>query len=160
MALFTADTLRKSFTNGEVEEQVLKGISLSLNKGEITALAGASGSGKSTLLTIAAGLQQASNGTIIFDGQDMTAMSQENIRKIRAFESWFVFQSFHLVPVLTVEEERMVIRDGGGSKMKKAERKEKVQKVLGPVEMSQRKDGYPPSLSGGEKQRVAISRGV
>src|SRR5699024_11797624 len=69
MALFTADTLRKSFTNGEVEEQVLKGISLSLNKGEINALAGASGSGKSKLLTIAAGLQQASNVTIIFDGQ-------------------------------------------------------------------------------------------
>src|SRR5699024_3584124 len=158
MALFTADTLRKSFTNGEVEEQVLKGISLSLNKGEITALAGASGSGKSTLLTIAAGLQQASNGTIIFDGQDMTAMSQENIRKIRASEFGFVFQSSHLVPFLTVEEQLML--DVAGSKMKKAERKKEVRKVLDLVDMSHRKDAYPASLSGGEKQRVAISRAV
>ena len=158
MALFTADTLQKSFTNGEVEEQVLKGISLSLNKGEITALAGASGSGKSTLLTIAAGLQQASNGTIIFDGQDMTAMSQENIRKIRASEFGFVFQSSHLVPFLTVEEQLML--DVAGSKMKKAERKKEVRKVLDLVDMSHRKDAYPASLSGGEKQRVAISRAV
>src|SRR5699024_1897877 len=144
--------------NGEVEEQVLKGISLSLNKGEITALAGASGSGKSTLLTIAAGLQQASNGTIIFDGQDMTAMSQENIRKIRASEVGFVFQSSHLVPVLTVEEQRML--DVAGSKMKKAEREKEVREVLDLVDMSHRKDAYPASLSGGEKQRVAISRAV
>lgn len=160
MALFTVDTLQKSFTNGEVEEQVLKGISLSLNKGEITALAGASGSGKSTLLTIAAGLQQASNGTIIFDGQDMTAMSQENIRKIRASEFGFVFQSSHLVPFLTVEEQLMLMLDVAGSKMKKAVRKEEVRKVLDLVDMSHRKDAYPASLSGGEKQRVAISRAV
>src|SRR5699024_4746070 len=109
MALFTADTLRKSFTNGEVEEQVLKGISLSMNKGEITALDGASCSGKSTLLTIADCLQQTSNGTIIFNGQDMTAMSQENIRIIRASEFRFVFKSSHLVPFLTVEEQLMLM---------------------------------------------------
>src|SRR5699024_1648928 len=137
--LFTADTLRKSFTNGEVEEQVLKGISLSLNKGEITALAGASGSGKRTLLTIAAGLQQASNGTIIFHGQDMTAMSLDIIRKIRASEFVFVFQSSHLVPFLTVEEQLMFMLDVAGSKMKKAERKVEVQKVLDLVDMSHRK---------------------
>src|SRR5699024_11344778 len=109
MALFTADTLRKSFTNGEVEEQVLKGISLSLNKGEITALAGASGSGKSTLLTIAEGLQQASNGTIIFNGKDMTAMSQENIRKIRTYEIGYVFTSSYLVPFLTLDDINLLL---------------------------------------------------
>src|SRR5699024_2669042 len=109
MALFTADTLQKSFTNGEVEEQVLKGIRLSLNKAEITALGGASGSGKSPLLTIDAGLQQSANGTIIFDGQDMTAMSQENIRKIRASEFGFVFQASPRVPFLTVEEQLMLM---------------------------------------------------
>src|SRR5699024_955913 len=105
METFVIDDVTKSFQNGEVEEKVLKGVNLSLKEGEITALVGPSGSGKSTILTIAAGLQKASGGQILFDGADITAMSQEDIRKVRSSEFGFVFQSSHLVPFLTVEEQ-------------------------------------------------------
>lgn len=160
MTLFTANEVKKTFTNGEVQEQVLKGVNLSLKKGEITALVGASGSGKSTILTIAAGLQRASDGTILFDGQNMTAMSQEKIRKIRASEFGFVFQASHLVPFLTVEEQLMLMLDVSGTKMKKRKQKAEVNRILQMVGMEHRKDAYPASLSGGEKQRVAISRAI
>ena len=72
MTIFTIDEVTKTFTNGEVEEQVLKGINISLQEGEITALVGASGSGKSTILTIAAGLQRATDGQVLFEGKNMT----------------------------------------------------------------------------------------
>lgn len=160
MAVFTVDEVKKTFKNGEVEEQVLKGINLSLKEGEITALVGASGSGKSTILTIAAGLQRASDGSIRFEGKDMTKMTQEEIRKIRASEFGFVFQSSHLVPFLTVEEQLILMLDVSGSKMKKGQQKKEVEKVLQLVKMDHRKDAYPASLSGGEKQRVAIARAI
>lgn len=160
MAVFTADKVKKTFTNGEVQEQVLKGINLSLKEGEITALVGASGSGKSTILTIAAGLQRASDGNILFEGKDLTAMSQEEIRKIRSTAFGFVFQSSHLVPFLTVEEQLMLMLDVSGTKMKKRQQKVEVNRILQLVKMDHRKDAYPASLSGGEKQRVAISRAI
>lgn len=160
MSVFTVDEVKKTFTNGEVQEQVLKGVNLSLKQGEITALVGASGSGKSTILTIAAGLQPASGGVIHFDGKNMTNMSQEEIRKIRATEFGFIFQSSHLVPFLTVEEQLVLMLDVSGTKMKKKEQKEEVEKILKLVGMDHRKDAYPASLSGGEKQRVAISRAI
>ena len=77
MTLFTIDEVRKTFKNGEVEEEILKGINLSLNEGEITALVGASGSGKSTLLTIVAGLQQATDGQVLFEEQNLTTMKTD-----------------------------------------------------------------------------------
>ncbi|NUJ33095.1 ATP-binding cassette domain-containing protein, partial [Pseudoalteromonas sp. 2103] len=118
MTIFTLDKVRKTFTNGEIKEEILKGITLSLREGEVTALVGASGSGKSTLLTIAAGLQPASNGQVIFDGNNMTAMGSEQIRKIRASKFGFVFQFAHLVPFLTVEEQLMLMLDVSESKLK------------------------------------------
>jgi putative ABC transport system ATP-binding protein len=160
MTIFTIDEVTKTFTNGEVEEQVLKGINLSLQEGEITALVGASGSGKSTILTIAAGLQRASDGKVIFQGKNMTNMNQEQIRKIRASEFGFVFQSSHLVPFLTVEEQLMLMLDVSETKMGKRLQKEEVEKTLKLVEMDHRKEAYPASLSGGEKQRVAIARAI
>ncbi|GAB6991074.1 ABC transporter ATP-binding protein [Paenibacillus pini] len=160
MTTFTIDGVKKSFTNGEVEEQVLNGINLSLQEGEITALVGASGSGKSTLLTIAAGLQRASGGQVIFEGKDMTDMSQEDIRKVRASKFGFIFQSSHLVPFLTVSEQLMLMLDVSEIKMSKHEQKEEVFKILKLVGMDHRKDAYPASLSGGEKQRVAIARAI
>ena len=119
MTIFTINEVRKTFTNGEVEEEILKGIDLSLQQSEITALVGASGSGKSTLLTIAAGLQSASDGQIIFNGKNMADMNQEEIRRIRASEFGFIFQSAHLVPFLTVEEQLILMLEVSESKLKK-----------------------------------------
>ena len=160
MTIFTIDEVKKTFINGEVKEQVLKGINLALQQGEITALVGSSGSGKSTILTIAAGLQRATDGQVFFNKKNMTDMSQEQIRKIRASEFGFVFQSSHLVPFLTVEEQLMLMLDVSGTKMKKKEQKVEVAKILKLIDMDHRKDAYPASLSGGEKQRVAIARAI
>lgn len=160
MEFFTVNEVKKAFTNGEVKEEILKGINLSLKKGEITALVGASGSGKSTLLTIAAGLQPASDGQIIFEGKNINTMNQEQIRKIRASKFGFVFQFAHLVPFLTVEEQLMLMLDVSESKLKKHEQKREVSRILKLVGMDHRKNAYPSSLSGGEKQRVAIARAI
>src|SRR5690625_2803902 len=152
MAIFTIDQLIKNFQNGEVEEQVLRGINLTLNEGEVTALVGASGSGKSTLLTIAAGLQSATDGKVIFNGKNLSQMKQEQVRKIRAEQFGFIFQASHLVPFLTVEEQLMLMLDVSGSKLKKTRSEEHTSELLKLVGMDQRKNAYPSSLSGGEKK--------
>lgn len=160
MTTFTIKDVKKSFPNGEQTEDILKGIKLSLKEGEITALVGASGSGKSTLLTIVAGLQSASSGHIIFEGNDLVTMKPEQIRKLRASKFGFVFQFAHLVPFLTVEEQLLLMLDVAEVSMSKREKKQEVQHTLKLVEMEHRKSAYPPSLSGGEKQRVAIARAI
>ncbi|ALS75406.1 hemin ABC transporter ATP-binding protein [Planococcus rifietoensis] len=158
--IFTTQDIRKTFKTGEVAEEILKGIDLSLTQGEITALVGASGSGKSTLLTIAAGLQLASGGEIHFDGEELTAMNQEQIRQIRAESFGFVFQSAHLVPFLTAEEQLLLMLETAGSPLSKKQRRDEAARILQSVGMGHRKTAYPASLSGGEKQRVAIARAI
>ncbi|HEY2422274.1 MAG TPA: ABC transporter ATP-binding protein [Neobacillus sp.] len=158
--IFKIDNVKKSYKNGEVTEEILKGVNLFLREGEVTALVGASGSGKSTLLTIAAGLQPASDGQIIFEGKNLTSMNSEQVRKIRAQQFGFVFQFAHLVPFLTVEEQLLLMLDVSESKIKKREQKKEIDKILKLVEMDHRKNAYPSSLSGGEKQRVAIARAI
>lgn len=160
MEIFTMDEVRKTYTNGEVQEEILKGINLSLREGEITALVGASGSGKSTLLTIAAGLQPASDGRVLFEGKDMTTMNSEQVRKIRASKFGFVFQFAHLIPFLTIEEQLILMLEVSDSKCKKFEQTREVNHLLKLVGMEHRKHAYPSSLSGGEKQRVAIARAL
>lgn len=160
MTLFTIDEVRKTFKNGEVEEEILKGINLSLNEGEITALVGASGSGKSTLLTIAAGLQPATDGQVLFEEQNLTTMKTDQVRKLRASKFGFVFQFAHLVPFLTVEEQLLLMLDVAEFPLKKNEQKYEVNRLLELVGMEHRKTAYPSSLSGGEKQRVAIARAI
>lgn len=160
MAAFTIKDVTKSFKMGEMEEQVLKGINLSIEKGEVTALVGASGSGKSTLLTIAAGLQSATSGEIMFENNNISTMSQEAIRHLRATQFGFIFQSAHLVPFLTVEDQLMLMLDVAGQKRDKQKQKAIVTQILNMVEMEHRRQAYPASLSGGEKQRVAIARAI
>ncbi len=160
MPLFSVNDVRKTFANGELQEEVLKGVNFSLKEGELTALVGASGSGKSTLLTIAAGLQSASSGNIFFDGQDLSDLSPKKIREIRASQFGFVFQFAHLVPFLTVEEQLLLMLDVSGVDKSKKEKAADVQNLLQLVEMAHRKDAYPNTLSGGEKQRVAIARAL
>lgn len=160
MTIFTINELRKTFTTGEVAEEILKGIDLTLQQGEITALVGASGSGKSTLLTIAAGLQPASDGRILFNGRNMTSMNQEQIRKIRASDFGFVFQSAHLVPFLTVEEQLFLMLEVSETTLNKVQQKKEIADILKLIGMEHRKSAYPASLSGGERQRVAIARAI
>lgn len=160
MTLFTIDKVRKTFINGEVKEEILKGVNLTLKDGELTALVGASGSGKSTLLTIAAGLQPASEGQVIFEGENLTKLNEEQVRKIRASKFGFVFQFAHLVPFLTVEEQLLVMLDVSESKINKTEQKKEAENILTLVGMNHRKHAYPSTLSGGEKQRVAIARAI
>lgn len=160
MSTLTISNLTKTFTNGEVSEQILKGINLEVNNGEVTALVGASGSGKSTLLTITAGLQRASSGQIMFQGNDLITMSQERIRELRATKFGFVFQSAHLVPFLTVEDQLLLMLDVAENKLSKQARKKAVTDMLQLVGMEHRQHAYPSSLSGGEKQRVAIARAI
>lgn len=160
MTIFSIEDVRKTFTTGEVEEEILRGINLTLKEGEVTALVGASGSGKSTLLTIAAGLQPASDGQVIFDGNNMTTMSSEQVRKIRASNFGFVFQFAHLVPFLTVEEQLNLMLDVSESNLSKQSKITEVHNILHLVEMDHRKQAYPSSLSGGEKQRIAIARAI
>lgn len=160
MTIFSIEDIRKTFTSGEIEEEILRGINLTLKEGEVTALVGASGSGKSTLLTIAAGLQPASNGQVIFDGNNMTAMSSEHVRKIRASKFGFVFQFAHLVPFLTVEEQLVLMLDVSETNLSKQSKIAEVRNILQLVEMDHRKQAYPSSLSGGEKQRIAIARAI
>ncbi|MBM7620018.1 putative ABC transport system ATP-binding protein [Bacillus tianshenii] len=160
MAFFTMKHVKKTFIQGDVEEEILKGVHLSLKKGELTALVGASGSGKSTLLTIAAGLQPASGGEILMDGKSLHRMDQEEIRKIRAEKFGFVFQAAHLVPFLTVEEQLKLMLDVSESTLTKEAQRKEIARVLQLVEMEHRRNAYPASLSGGEKQRVAIARAI
>lgn len=160
MTTFQLEGIRKSFKSGEVQEEVLKGVNLTLQKGEITALVGASGSGKSTLLTIAAGLQPTTEGKITFNGQVVTDMGKEKIREVRAKEFGFVFQFAHLVPFLSVEDQLFLMLEVAETKLKKREQQQEVSRVLELVGMSHRKSAFPASLSGGEKQRVAIARAI
>lgn len=156
MEMFKLQQIKKTFSFGDQEEVILKNVDLTLNKGELTALVGASGSGKSTLLTIAAGLQDATDGQIFFNNQDLAKLSAEQMRAIRAQKFGFVFQFSHLVPFLTVEEQLTLMLDVAEKKVNKAE----VTRVLQLVDMEHRRNAYPSSLSGGEKQRVAIARAI
>lgn len=160
MSLFQLEDIQKEFKHGHTNEQILKGIDIELNKGELTALVGASGSGKSTLLTIAAGLQDLSGGSITFGGKNLSAMNREGMREVRARHFGFVFQHAHLVPFLTVKEQLELMLDTAENKWSKKERAARIEDALTTVGMWRHKDSYPENLSGGEKQRAAIARAI
>lgn len=160
MSVFQLEDIQKEFKHGSTSTKILKGIDLKLKKGELTALVGASGSGKSTLLTIAAGLQGLTGGSISFGDKNLSSMSAEEVRDVRAKNFGFVFQHAHLVPFLTVEEQLILMLDTAELKWSKAKKKERIRDALTTVDMWEHKSSYPENLSGGEKQRVAIARAI
>ena len=160
MSSLQIEELEKSFKLGRNEETILKGINLKLEEGKITALVGTSGSGKSTLLTIAAGLQNASDGNIRFDDKNLTEMNSNDVREIRAKEFGFVFQHAHLVPFLSVKDQLNMMIDTAELKWSKKEKHQRIQNVLEAVGMWKHRDSDPDQLSGGERQRVAIARAI
>ncbi len=143
---------------GKQQLQVLKGLSLDINKNEYVALMGPSGSGKSTLMNIIGCLDTATAGTYILNGQDVSKMEDNALAEVRNKEIGFVFQQFNLLPRLTALENVALPLIYAG--MTKKIRNEKAMHVLELVSLTDRSHHKPNELSGGQSQRVAIARAL
>ena len=153
--LISCEDLKKNYETPAGNLQILKGIDFSLNHGEMAFLIGRSGSGKSTLLHLLGGLDVPNAGRILFEGKDMTEMSERELAKIRNTRIGFVFQSYHLLPELTLLENVMLPMMISGKKDKNW-----AKEILKKVRLINRQDHYPSELSGGEQQRAAIARSL
>jgi putative ABC transport system ATP-binding protein len=144
----------KSVSGPEGELAILRGVSLAVCEGESFAIVGASGSGKTTLLGLLAGLDLPSGGSIRLDGQTLETLDEEARADLRRRLVGFVFQSFHLLPALTAEENVMLPLELEG----RSDARSLARGALDAVGLSPRRRHYPAQLSGGEQQRVAIAR--
>ena len=147
--------LTKSIDTGTHRVDILKGIDLDIPRGQFAAIMGPSGSGKSTLLGLLAGLDSPTKGEIQLDGEEITSLSEDRMALLRGRKIGFVFQSYHLIPTLTAEENVLLPMElagnGRGGRNRACE-------LLERVGLSGRRDHYPVQLSGGEQQRVALAR--
>lgn len=134
---------------------ILKGIDLEIPRGQFAAIMGPSGSGKSTLLGLLAGLDTPTSGRILLDGEDITGLEEDALAVLRGRKIGFVFQSYHLIPTLTAEENVMLPLELAGLSNNGSER---ARELLNSVGLLDRRDHYPVQLSGGEQQRVALAR--
>jgi lipoprotein-releasing system ATP-binding protein len=154
----------KTFRMGESTLQVLKGADLSVRTGEFLAIEGRSGSGKSTLLHLMGALDSVDNGSIEYNGQDLARMSSAARSHLRNSDFGFVFQFYHLLPELSVEENTllspMIQNSWLGYRAKRAALRRRAGEVLKQLGMEHRLKHRPNQLSGGERQRVAIARAL
>ncbi len=158
MELLRAEGVYKSYGNGTKAVEVLKGVDISLEKGEIIAILGASGVGKSTLLHIMGGLDRPTKGEIIYDGKPLFGRSERMLASFRNRAVGFVFQFHHLLPEFTALENAMMPALLGGEGREGAERK--AARLLDEVGLGNRLGHKPGELSGGEQQRLAIARAL
>jgi putative ABC transport system ATP-binding protein len=148
----------KDFGEGESLVQVLRGVDLAINKGEMLAIMGPSGSGKSTLLGCMSGLDTVTDGTVIINGMDITRLSENALATVRNRNIGFVFQTFNLITTLSAQENvELPIMLDGHARFKPAKR---ARELLEMVDLSHRRGHRPGQLSGGEQQRVAIARAL
>jgi putative ABC transport system ATP-binding protein len=133
---------------------ILEGVSFSIAHGDTVAIVGASGSGKSTLLALMAGLDTPSTGSVLLDGEPLSALDEDGRARVRGEKVGFVFQSFQLLPSLTALENVMLPLELRGD----ADVETPARAILGKVGLGERLGHYPRQLSGGEQQRVALAR--
>ena len=150
--------VRKVYPSGDGERAVLDGASATIGSGERVAILGPSGSGKSTLLNLLSGIDEPDQGTIEINGSDLRTLSETERTLFRRNHIGFVFQSFNLLPALTVLENLLLPLELIGKTGNEAN--ERARSLLEMVELSKRADSFPDRLSGGEQQRVAIARAV
>ncbi len=159
MMILEVKNIHKQYRTGISNQlNVLKGVSLSFNSGEIVSVVGQSGAGKSTLVHILGLLDRPSSGEILFEGKNVTNLSDEQISKIRNLNIGFVFQFHHLLPEFTAVENVMMPAMIAGNNGKREN--EKAKELLCEVGLEERFNHRPNELSGGEQQRVAVARSL
>ncbi len=156
--ILDAKDITKTFSTGQIQTEVLKGVSLVMKKGEFVAIVGESGSGKSTLLYILAGIEQASSGTVSLLGQDIQSLTDKQMSKLRRTKFSFVYQSNNLVDNLTAYENIALplLLD----KKSEKEFRPQIIEICDYLGILDRLKNYPNEMSGGEQQRVAIARAL
>jgi putative ABC transport system ATP-binding protein len=151
-----AHDVTRIYGEGDALVHALRGIDLDIPRGQFTAVMGPSGSGKSTLMHILAGLDRPTSGSVRIEGEEITAMGDQELTLLRRRHIGFIFQFFNLLPMLTAEENIVLpLRISGRS----VER-EGIDEVIGKVGLADRRTHRPAQLSGGQQQRVAIARGL
>jgi putative ABC transport system ATP-binding protein len=158
-ALIRLEDVHRTYRLGKTEVPALRGVSLELHAGELTALVGPSGSGKSTLLNLAGTIDAPDRGRVLVEGVDVATLDDDGRSRLRNRKIGFIFQSFNLVPVLDVRENvelPLLVHE----KLPAAERRDRVQRAVEDVGLTDLAGHPPDRLSGGERQRVAIARAL
>jgi putative ABC transport system ATP-binding protein len=158
MPLIQVDNVHKSFLMGKEAVQALRGVSLSVEHGEVVCLMGPSGSGKTTLLNIVGGLEEPSRGHVIVDGENVVSLSEDRLSELRLTKMGFVFQNYNLLANFTARENVEVPMALAG--LSRRERRRQSDRLLEMVGLADRAKHYPSELSGGQQQRVAIARAL
>jgi putative ABC transport system ATP-binding protein len=156
--IIIVDDIHKSYLMGKEAVPALRGVSLEIRRGEFVCLMGPSGSGKTTLLNIVGGLDEASRGHVIVDGENLVALSEDKLAALRLRKMGFIFQSYNLLANFSAQENveaPMVL-----AKVGRRERRERAKRLLEKVDLADRAHHYPSELSGGQQQRVAIARAL
>jgi putative ABC transport system ATP-binding protein len=155
-AVVVADEVTRRYGEGDTAVDALKGVSLAVDQGKLTAVMGPSGSGKSTLMHILAGLDKPTTGTVQIDGTEITTLKDSDLTKLRRRHIGFVFQFFNLLPMLTAEENITLPLSIAGEKADP----EWLDGLVDKVGLKDRLHHRPSELSGGQQQRVAIARAL
>jgi putative ABC transport system ATP-binding protein len=156
--MISVDNIHKSYLMGKEAVPALRGVSLEIEQGDFVCLMGPSGSGKTTLLNIVGGLDEPSRGHVTIDGENLVAMSENQLARLRLQKMGFVFQNYNLLANFTAHENveaPMVL-----SKIGRKERVQRTISLLEKVGLADRAHHYPGELSGGQQQRVAVARAL
>lgn len=152
------ENLTKNYGQGEVITPALRGVDLTLESGEFTAMAGPSGSGKSTLLNMIGGLDRPTSGRVVVEGREISSLSSSELSRLRRDRIGFIFQTYNLIPVLTALENAEYVLMLQGISVKS--RRDRLRELLKEVGLEGMEDRFPRELSGGQQQRVAIARAI
>ena len=156
MTILQTKDLKKYYGSGDTQVKALDGVDLSIQQGEFVAIVGTSGSGKSTLLHMLGGLDRPTGGSVLVEGRDIFALKDEELTIFRRRKIGFVFQSYNLVPVLSVYDNIVLPIQLDGGRVDE----DYVSQVIEALGLEQKLDRLPNQLSGGQQQRVAIARAL